>query len=81
MRFNRTRPINNNHCVYIDSYSRSRRIFLLFPLTLSVDYIKPKEQLETRWLEWAWISEDYIHPGAWDNYGYWKAVSWTHSPH
>jgi len=36
---------------------RLRRIFLFFPRTV---YYYPERKKETRWLEWAWVEEEYI---------------------
>lgn len=63
--------------------TRSRKVFLLFPLTLNY---------ETRWLEFAWIAERYVYgyarwPDAravmastyktkYASYGKWEKISW-----
>lgn len=76
-----TMKINHNkRTIYVDDDTRCRYIFLWTPLTLPVDYRKQHGEKETRWLEWAWVNEDYTPEDIWNVEG-WFFKSWTHSPY
>jgi hypothetical protein len=54
--------------------ARVVRRFLLFPQTLLVDGTKEYQQ---RWLEWAWIWQEYIGHTDLDFLGFWQNRTWA----
>jgi hypothetical protein len=55
---------------------RMRRAFLLLPRTV---YDFANNVWHTRWLEWAWIEEEYTCPG-WMDPDYWAFVKFVEGP-